>query len=93
MIPRIYGRWYAIEAEVTIPEGGAEGVLCAFADLIGGFSLWVDENGLLSPTYQFLGVDTYKQTSTAPVPTGDVTLKMLLEADEPKPGSGGKVTL
>jgi len=93
MIPRIYGRSYAIEADVNVPEDGAEGVLVAFADFIGGFALWVDEKGLLNHTYQFLGVDTYKQTSTAPVPTGDVKLKMLFEIDEPKPGSGGTVTL
>jgi arylsulfatase A-like enzyme/uncharacterized membrane protein len=93
MIPRIYGRSYAIEAEVHVPEDGAEGVLVAFADFIGGFALWVDEKGLLNHTYQFLGVDTYKQTSTEPIPTGDVTLRMLFEIDEPKPGSGGKVTL
>jgi len=35
----------------------------------------------------------YKQTSTKPIPTGDVTVKMLFEIDEPKPGSGSKVTL
>jgi arylsulfatase A-like enzyme len=93
MIPRIYGRSYAIEADVHIPEGGAEGVLVAFADFIGGFALWIDENGLLNHTYQYLGVDTYRQTSTTPVPTGDVTLKMLFEADESKPGTGGHVTL
>jgi arylsulfatase len=93
MIPRIYGRSYAIEAEVNVPDGGAEGVLVAFADFIGGFALWIDENGLLNHTYQFLGVDTYKQTSTEPVPAGDVTVKMLFEIDEPKPGAGGKVTL
>jgi arylsulfatase len=93
MIPRIIGRSYAIEAHANVPDGGAEGVLVAFADFIGGFSLWVDENGLLNHTYQFLGVDTYKQTSTTPIPTGDVTLKMLFEADEPKPGTSGKVTL
>lgn len=93
MIPRIYGRSYAIEADVNIPDDGAEGVIVAFADFIGGFALWVDENGLLNHTYQFLGVDTYKQTSTEPVPTGDVKLAILFEIDEPKPGSGGKVTL
>ena len=93
MIPRIIGRSYAIEGDVHVPEGGAEGVVCAFADFIGGFALWVDENGLLNHTYQFLGVETYKQTSTEPIPTGDVKLKMLFEADEPKPGTGGKVTL
>ena len=93
VIPRIYGRSYAIEAELVVPEGGAEGVLCAFADFIGGFSLWVDAQGRLIHTYQFLGVETYKQVSTEPIPTGDVTVKMLFEIDEPKPGAGGKVTL
>ena len=92
-IPRIIGRSYAIEADVHVPEGGAEGVLVAFADFIGGFSLWVDENGLLNHTYQYLGIDTYRQTSTEPIPTGDVTLKMLFDADGTTPGTGGHVTL
>ncbi len=93
MIPRIYGRSYSIEANVHVPDDGAQGVLVAFADFIGGFALWVDEQGMLNHTYQFLGVDTYRQTSSKPIPTGDVTLKMLFEIDEPTPGSGGRVTL
>ncbi|HTG46838.1 MAG TPA: arylsulfatase [Actinomycetota bacterium] len=93
MIPRIYNRSYALEGELYVPKEGAEGVIVAFADFIGGFSLWIDEDGMLNHTYQYLGIDTYKQTSTKPVPTGDVTVKMLFEIDEPKPGSGGKVTL
>jgi arylsulfatase len=93
MIPRIYGRSYAIEAQLNVPQTGAEGVIVAFADFIGGFALWVDENRHLNHTYQFLGVETYKQTSSEPIPTGEVTVKMLFEADEPKPGAGGNVTL
>jgi arylsulfatase len=93
MAPRIQGRSYAIEAQVTVPDGGAEGVLVANADFIGGYALWVDEKGLLTHTYSFLGVEQYKQVSTEPIPSGDVSLKMLFEADQPKPGSGGKVTL
>ena len=92
-IPRIQGRSYAIEAEIAVPEGGAEGVLVANADFIGGWALWVDEKGLLNHSYSFLGVEQYRQTSTKPVPAGDVTVKMLFESDEPKPGSGGTVTL
>lgn len=92
-IPRIIGRSYAIEADVHVPETGAEGVLVAFADFIGGFALWVDEKGLLNHTYQYLGIDTYRQTSTEPIPTGDVTLKMLFDADQTSPGTGGHVTL
>jgi arylsulfatase len=53
----------------------------------------VDDHGLLNHTYSFLGVETYKQTSTEPLPTGDVAVKMLFEADETKPGTGGDVTL
>ena len=93
LVPRIAGRSYAIEAELEVPEGGAEGVIVANADFIGGFSLWVDEKGLLNHTYSFLGVEAYKQVSETPIPTGDVSVKMLFEADEPKPGSGGNVTL
>ena len=91
--PHIQGRTYAIEGEINVPEGGAEGVIVANADFIGGYALWVDENGLLNHTYQFLGVDTYRQTSTEPIPAGDVSIKMLFEADEPVPGTGGDVTL
>jgi arylsulfatase len=93
MIPRIYGRSYAIEAELRVPEGGAEGVILANADFIGGFGLWVDEKGILTHTYSLLGVDTYRQSADRPLPAGDVSVRMLFEADEPNPGAGGKVTL
>ena len=93
LVPRISGRSYAIEADLQVPDGGAEGVIVANADFIGGWALWVDDKGLLNHSYSFLGVEQYKQTSTEPVPAGDVTVKMLFEADEPKPGTGGAVTL
>ncbi len=93
MIPRIQGRSYAIEANLNIPDGGGEGVIVAHADFIGGFSLWVDGEGMLNHTYSWLGVETYKQVSTEPIPAGDITVKMLFEADETKPGAGGAVTL
>ena len=38
-------------------------------------------------------MESYRQTSTEKIPTGDVSVKMLFEADEPKPGTGGSVTL
>jgi len=93
MVPRIYGRSYAIEAELTVPESGAEGVIVANADFIGGFGLWVGHDGLLRHTYSLLGVETYKQVATEPLPSGDVTVRMVFTSDEPKPGSGGHVSL
>jgi hypothetical protein len=48
---------------------------------------------MLNHTYSLLGVEVYKQTSTEKLSTGDVSVKLLFEADAPVPGSGGKVTL
>jgi arylsulfatase A-like enzyme/uncharacterized membrane protein len=93
MTPRIQGRSYAIEADLVVPDSGAEGVIVANADFIGGYGLWVDGKRLLHHTYSFLGVETYRQVSTKPIPTGDVKVKILFESDTPTPGSGGKVTL
>ena len=93
LVPRIQGRSYAIEATMHVPDGGAEGVLVANADFIGGWALWVDEKGHLNHSYSWLGVESYRQTSTEPIPTGDISVKMLFEIDEPKPGAGGEVTL
>ncbi len=93
MVPRIYGRSYAVEAELEIPEGGAEGVIVANADFMGGFALWVDAQRRLRHTYSFLGVETYRQVSDEPLAPGSVTVRMLFEADENTPGTGGTVTL
>jgi len=93
MVPRVFGRSYAIEAELEVPEAGAEGVIVANADFIGGFALWIDGDGLLRHTYSLLGVETYKQVATEKLPAGEVTVKMLFAADEAKPGTGGTVTL
>jgi hypothetical protein len=83
------GRSYAIEAEFDVPEAGAEGVLVANADFIGGFGLWVDGAGMLNHTYSFLGVETYRQTSTEKIPAGAVTVKMLFEATRPSRAPAG----
>jgi len=42
MVPRILGTFVRDRARITVPDGGAEGVLVANADFIGGFALWVD---------------------------------------------------
>ena len=89
MIPRIYGRSYAIEAELSVPDGGAEGVIVAEADEMGGFSLWVDEKGLLHHSYSMMGVERYEQVSTEPIPTGDVTVRMQFDADRQERGCRG----
>jgi arylsulfatase len=92
MIPKIYNHSYAISAELEIPEGGAEGVIVAEADHLGGFSLFVHD-GKLKHTYSFLGVQEFRQESEGPLPAGSVTVRMEFAADAPKPATGGEVTL
>jgi hypothetical protein len=39
--------------------------------------------GIIASRVQILGIATYKQVSTQPMPTGDVTVTMLFEVDTP----------
>ena len=92
MIPRIYNHSYTISADLVIPEGGAEGVIVAEADHLGGFALFV-QDGKLKHTYSMLGVLEYTQAAETPLPAGDVSVEMIFAADAPKPATGGEVTL
>jgi arylsulfatase len=92
MIPRIYNHSYTISAELVIPSGGAEGVIVAEADHMGGFSLFVDE-GSLTHTYSMMGVFVFRQQAEETLPEGEVTVRMEFVADSAKPATGGEVTL
>ena len=92
MIPRIYNHSYSISADLVIPEGGAEGVIVAEADHLGGFSLFVDD-GKLTHTYSMMGVFVFRQVAKEELPEGEVSVRMDFAADEAKPATGGEVTL
>src|SRR5262249_48454348 len=90
MIPHIYNRSYTIAAELEIPPAGAEGVVVAEADIMGGFALYL-QDGKLHYTYSLMGVRVDTLTSTEPVPAGKVEVKYEFTADKPgQPGSGGR---
>ena len=69
MIPRIYNHSYSISADLVIPAGGAEGVIVAEADHLGGFSLFVDD-GKLTHTYSMMGVFVFRQQADEALPGG-----------------------
>jgi arylsulfatase A-like enzyme len=92
MIPRIYNHSYSISADLVVPEGGAEGVIVAESDHLGGFTLYV-KDGKLTHTYSMMGVFVYKQVADEDLPTGEITVRMEFAADEAKPATGGEVTL
>jgi arylsulfatase len=90
MIPQIYNRSYSISAELDIPATGAEGVIVAEADLMGGFSLYV-QGGKLHHTYSLMGVAVQTLTSSEKLPTGKVEVKYEFTADKPgTKGTGGR---
>ncbi len=92
MIPRIYNHSYSISADLVVPPGGAEGVIVAEADHMGGFSLWV-EDGKLTHTYSMMGVFVFRQQAEETLPEGEVTVRMEFAADSAKPATGGEVKL
>jgi arylsulfatase len=92
MIPRIYNHSYSISAELVVPPGGAEGVIVAEADHLGGFSLFV-EKGKLTHAYSMMGVFVFRQQAEETLPEGEVTVRVEFAADAAKPATGGQVTL
>ena len=92
MIPRVYNHSYTISADLIVPPEGADGVIVAEADHLGGFSLWV-ENGKLTHSYSMMGVFIYRQQAPDSMPTGEVSIRMEFAADSAQPATGGQVTL
>jgi arylsulfatase A-like enzyme len=92
MIPHVYGKSYAIDAYLTVPESGVEGVIVAEADFLGGFALYVD-GGLLHHTYSFMGVKVDTLSSSIVLPTGEVRARFEFLADARKRGTGGRTRL
>jgi arylsulfatase len=97
VIPRIYNRSFAIEAVIDVAANqciavvctGAEGVIVAEGDYLGGFSLYV-LHGKPRFTYSFSGLKIDTITSSDPMPVGRVTLRYAFDADQPgKKGTGG----
>jgi arylsulfatase len=89
MIPSIYNRSYSISADLDIPKDGAEGVIVAEADIMGGFALYV-QDGKLHYTYSMMGVKVTMLTSPDKLPTGKVDVRYEFTADKPgRPGTGG----
>ena len=66
--PDVRSRAYRIEAEVTVPKGGAHGVLIAHGDATSGYSLFV-RDGRLCHTLN-IGGRRETVTSDRPIPAG-----------------------
>jgi arylsulfatase len=84
--PDVRNRSYSITAEVTIPEGGAEGVLVAHGDWCSGYALYL-KDGHLIHDYNFVGTH-HVARSAEPVPAGRHTLSFALRRTGDFSGEG-----
>jgi len=84
----VKNRSHDITAELVVPPGGADGVILAQGGRFGGWSLYVKNNRPVY-AYNFLGLELFKVAGTAPLPSGDVTLRYIFVYDGGAPGAGG----
>jgi arylsulfatase A-like enzyme len=85
-------RSHTITAEVTVPKGGANGVILSQAGRFGGWSLYV-KDGKPMYTYNFLGLSASKVASSKALPEGKVTIRYEFKYDGGGPGKGGTGTI
>jgi arylsulfatase A-like enzyme len=88
----IKNRSHNITAEVTIPKGGATGVLISQAGRFGGWSLYV-KDGKPMYAYNFLGLSSSKVASSKALPEGKVTIRYEFKYDGGGLGKGGTGTM
>ncbi len=85
--PQLFPRGHTITAELTIPKGGAEGVITCAGAFSAGWSLYVKDG---KPNFRYTGFELSDITivGTVAVPEGNVTLKTEFTPDGSKEGAG-----
>jgi arylsulfatase A-like enzyme len=88
----IKNKSYSVTANVTIPEGGAEGVIFAQGANFGGWAIYA-RKGRLKYIYNFLGLNMYEVETSDPLPPGDHQVRLEFVYDGGGLGKGGTATL
>jgi arylsulfatase len=87
--PKVMNRPHSITADVTIPDGAAEGVLLAQGGVSGGYTLFV-RGGKLYYLHNYLGLHEYTVSSSESVPQGRTQLRYEFEPTGPPDMAAGK---
>src|SRR4051794_20963715 len=83
---------HAVTAEVTVPDGGADGVIVSQGGAFGGWSLYV-KDGRPKYAYNLFGVHHFDVDSEAEIPSGTHQVRMEFSYDGGGLGKGGDVAL
>ena len=88
----VKNRSHVVSAELTIPAGGANGVLVAQGGRFAGWALYVLD-GKLAYTHNWFNSALYTVAAPDPLPAGDVAVQYQFDFDGGEPGAGGSGTL
>jgi hypothetical protein len=83
---------HTITADITVPDGGAEGVIIAQGGRFGGWSLFT-KDGHLKYCYAVLGIESFTIAADAPLPAGAQEVRAEFAYDGGGIGKGGTVSL
>jgi len=88
----IKNKSFSVTANLTIPKGGANGVILSQGGRFGGWSAYM-KDGKPEFTYNFLGLDRYVISSEKALTKGAVTVKFDFVYDGDGLGKGGLLTI
>jgi len=85
--PQLFPRAHTITADLTIPQGGAEGVIACAGAFSAGWSLYIKDG---KPAFRYTGFELSDVTipGTIEIPAGNVTLKAKFTPDGSREGGG-----
>lgn len=90
--PEILNKDYTISAEITVPEGGGEGMIATMGGRFGGYALYVLK-GKPVFVYNALDLARFRWEGQDALAAGKHTIMFDFKYDGPGPGKGGTGTL
>jgi len=90
--PNILAKSYSINAELTVPKGGGDGMVVTDGGRFGGYALYISK-GKPVYAYNLLGVAYFEWVSNAVLSEGKHTIHFDFAYDGPGFGKGGTGTL
>lgn len=90
--PNVKNRSLALDADIVVPESGANGTVIAQGGRFGGWSLYF-KDGVPGYRYNFLGLQAFDVSATEALSTGNANIRLEFVYDGGGPGKGGTATL
>jgi len=86
--PEIMNKDYTIAAEITVPQGGAEGMIATMGGRFGGYGFFL-QKGRPVFVYNFVDLERFRWEGDAALEPGKHKLVFDFKYDGPGPGKGG----